>query len=75
MPKPECDMVENCPNPITHIGEKGFIYCAEHAPCRNGFERTRRMRPWEIKLLDAGKQLPSYRPLPKKHFASEVVNA
>jgi len=60
-----CDMRRDCTNPVTHIGEKGYIYCAEHALCRKGFERVRRMYVWELKLIEAGKPLPSYKPIRK----------
>jgi hypothetical protein len=56
-------MKRDCTNPVTHIGEKGFVYCAEHAPCRKGWERCRKMRVWELKLLAEGKPLPSYQPI------------
>jgi hypothetical protein len=60
-----CDMRRECTNTVTHIGEKGYVYCADHAPDRKGVERVRRMRVWELKLVLAGKQLPSYRLGPK----------
>jgi uncharacterized protein len=63
MSKPTCDMKRDCPNPVTHIGEKGFIYCAEHAPGRKRWEHCRQMRPWELKLIDSGTPLPSYEPI------------
>lgn len=62
---PTCDMTKDCPNRVTHIGEKGYVYCAACAPLRRGQERTRRMRPWELRLLAAGHPLPSYTPIPK----------
>jgi hypothetical protein len=63
MSKPTCDMKRDCPNPVTHIGERGFVYCAEHAPARKGWERCRQMRPWELKLIESGTPLPSYEPI------------
>lgn len=61
----QCDMEKDCRRPVTHIGERGWVYCAEHAECRRGFERCRRMRAWERALIEAGKQLPSYKPGPR----------
>lgn len=61
----KCDMDHGCTAPVTHIGEKGWVYCAEHAPCRSGWERCRRLRAFELRLLERGKALPSYAPLSK----------
>lgn len=63
----QCDMKQDCKAPVTHIGEKGYIYCREHAIERRQFvgERTRKMRAWELKLVRAGIPLPSYRPICK----------
>ncbi len=55
-----CDMVKDCPERVTHIGEKGYVYCAKHAPLRQGWERTRKLRAWEVKQLQEGKPLRSY---------------
>ena len=50
-----CDMVAGCENPITHIGEKGYIYCADHVGRRGGVERCRRLTAAEKReLLDVG---------------------
>lgn len=59
-----CQMIDNCANPVTHIGEKGYIYCTFHALRRraSGYESTRKMRAWELRWINAGKTLPSYRP-------------
>ena len=42
-----CDMRKDCAEAVTHIGSKGYIYCAKHAVQRreSGYERTRAMRP------------------------------
>lgn len=55
--KLKCDMREGCKNPVTHIGEKGYVYCASHAPDRRGYENTRKLRPAEIKKLEAGETI------------------
>jgi hypothetical protein len=60
-----CDMVVDCPNPVTHIGEKGYVYCASCVPCRRGVERCRLMRPWERKMVAAGEPLPTYKRMNK----------
>jgi hypothetical protein len=59
----QCDMRASCKNPVTHAGEKGWIYCATCAPSRAGWERCRKLRPWELTLLRAGIPLPSYAPV------------
>lgn len=53
---------------VTHIGSKGYVYCAACAVRRrqSGYEQTRKMRAWELELINNGKQLPSYRPTTKK---------
>lgn len=68
----QCEMSRSCQEPVTHIGSKGYIYCKEHGVARRtyGFESTRKMRPWELRLIDAGKPLPSYKPGPEPKEAS-----
>jgi hypothetical protein len=61
--QPGCEMVKDCPNPVTHIGSKGYVYCTLHAPERKGWEGTRKMRKWEIELLKNGQAVPSYKPM------------
>lgn len=55
--KLQCDMRENCQNPVTHIGNKGWTYCAKHSKDRKGYERTRKMTKAEIKKLESGGQI------------------
>lgn len=59
-----CDMRKDCTARVTHIGNKGYVYCEAHAIIRrqSGAERTRRMRLWECKMIAQGKPLPSYKP-------------
>lgn len=63
----QCDMKNECTQTVTHIGEKGYIYCAEHAIERRVYvgEHTRKMRKWEIDLIKSGKPLPTYKRLPR----------
>lgn len=49
-----CNMVRECAESVTHIGEKGYTYCAAHVGLRSGVERCRKLRPWEIHALNAG---------------------
>lgn len=61
--KLKCDMKAECANPVTHIEDKGWVYCTEHATLRRGIHRIRKMQPWEIRRLEAGKPLQSYEPI------------
>lgn len=64
---PTCEMRAECTAPVTHIGDGGYVYCAPHALDRRAarWEKTRRMRPWELRWVAAGRPLPSYRPAPE----------
>lgn len=64
-----CNMRDDCAEPVTHIGNKGYIYCSSHAVQRHGYERTRKMRPWELRWIAAGLALPSYKPGPEPVIA------
>jgi len=65
--KVKCDMTTVCIKTVTHIGDKGYAYCTDHGQARraSGYERVRKMRVGEVRLLEAGKPLPSYTPGPK----------
>lgn len=74
----QCEQADECRAPVTHIGEKGWIYCGEHAVDRRtyGYERTRKLRKWELDLLRAGKPVPSYAPIPRHRYrADEAARA
>ena len=66
------DMRKDCAEAVTHIGSKGYIYCAKHAVDRrqSGYERTRAMRAWELKLIAAGQPLPSDQPVSRRHLGA-----
>lgn len=61
----QCDMSHDCTRTVTHVEEKGWVYCAEHGIARRTHRRCRRLRPWEVLMLRKGQPLPSYKPLPK----------
>lgn len=63
-----CDMKDDCSNQVTHIGEKGYVYCGACAPERRGWERVRRMHQWELRLLQRGEPVPSYRPITQREY-------
>lgn len=54
-----CEMSGTCDSPVTHIGSKGYVYCAAHAIDRRvaGCENTRKMAKWEIAKLQDGGQI------------------
>lgn len=58
----QCDMRSECRAEVTHIGSKGYVYCAEHAITRrqSGYERTRRMLKREIEQLKRNEPLKEY---------------
>ena len=61
--KLQCEMEDECSNVVTHIEDKGYIYCAEHARERrmSGFGgRCRKMRPHELRRVQAGLQIKKY---------------
>lgn len=57
-PTPEtltCDMENDCTAPVTHVDEKGWLYCATHGPQRRQSGRQcRKLTAAEIKRLQAG---------------------
>lgn len=51
-----CEMSRECSARVTHLGEKGFIYCEPHARQRTRAvgERTRALSSDELATLHAG---------------------
>jgi hypothetical protein len=47
-----CDMEKNCSEPVTHIDNKGFVYCSKHAVRRKASVPTRAIKPAELKKLE-----------------------
>lgn len=60
----QCDMERECTSPVAYLDEKGFSYCTEHGKDRKCSHRCRKLRPWELRWMREGKQLPSYEPRP-----------
>ena len=58
--KLHCDMEHECCEPITHIDNKGFVYCTSHGESRRNSHPCRKLRPHELKKLQAGGQLARY---------------
>jgi hypothetical protein len=55
-----CDMKEDCDQPVTHIDEKGWVYCEQHGKSRKQSMRCRKLTQQELKKLEKGEPLSSY---------------
>lgn len=55
-----CDMTNDCHEPITHIDEKGYIYCRAHGIQRKTCCRCRQLQPAELNRLKRGEALQRY---------------
>lgn len=55
-----CDMRRGCRQAVTHIDDKGYIYCHAHGVERKGYRPCRLLTPKELKQLKAGMPLASY---------------
>lgn len=49
-----CDMVLGCAKPVTHIDDKGYVYCTDHGQDRQRSRRCRKMTDRELSTLRAG---------------------
>ncbi len=49
-----CDMERTCSSPVTHMDEKGFVYCAAHGNDRKYTMRCRKLAVWELERITAG---------------------
>ena len=58
--KLQCDMESTCEDKVTHIDEKGFIYCKSHGHGRKSTMHCRQLKPSELKDIEAGKQIAEY---------------
>jgi hypothetical protein len=57
----KCDMSEACEEPVTHLDEKGFVYCTKHGVQRRGSgHRCRKLKPSELRQLKSGQPLAKY---------------
>lgn len=56
-----CDWRRECTKPVTHIGEKGYVYCESDVSNRHGYERTRRLLVSEVEQLKRGEPLKSFK--------------
>lgn len=56
----KCDMTIDCDQPVTHVDQKGYVYCTTHGIQRRGYQPCRTMRPFEITRLTSGQPLTKY---------------
>lgn len=56
----KCDMTKECGEPITHLDERGFIYCARHGKQRQMSMRCRKLNEKELAFIKEEKPLASY---------------
>ncbi len=52
-----CDWRKECENRVTHIGEKGYVYCEADAHHRSGTERVRELSVRERETLERGERV------------------
>jgi hypothetical protein len=56
-----CDMNRECAKAVTHIDNKGFVYCTDHGELRKLSRRNcRKLRPHEVNRLKRGEQVIRY---------------
>lgn len=58
--KLSCDMKCSCKEPITHIDNKGFIYCQSHGEQRKYSVPCRKLTKKELETLKSGQPIKSY---------------
>ena len=56
----QCDMDNDCTAEISHLDEKGYIYCTDHGVARREWKRCRKLRPWELRKIQRGETLNRY---------------
>ena len=55
-----CDMTEDCTDTVTHIDQKGYVYCTEHGIERRSWVPCRKLRAHEVTQLGRGEPLARY---------------
>jgi hypothetical protein len=53
-------MTDKCTEPVTHIDDKGYIYCSHHGLYRRFYRRCRKLRPHEMRRLQRGELVKHY---------------
>ena len=72
-----CDWRPDCCAEVTHIGEKGYVYCAGHVGNRRGVERCRKLLASERRALERGEKIASFdrKPAPVVSEADEFLTS
>jgi hypothetical protein len=70
----QCDMTTDCANPVTHVDEKGFIYCCDHGVTRKNYCRCRKLLSNELRTLRNGKPI-HYDPRLNRKYAEHDQRA
>lgn len=55
-----CDMKKDCVAPVTHIDNKGYVYCTEHGIERRDCRPCRKLKAKERLQLLRGEPLAKY---------------
>lgn len=56
----KCEMNHTCANAVTHLDNKGFIYCTFHGLQRRTTHPCRKLRAYEVKRLERGEAVKRY---------------
>jgi len=49
-----CDMLRSCEQPVTHIDNRGYVYCQAHGLARRAACPCRQLRASERRRLERG---------------------
>lgn len=55
-----CDMVKGCSDQVSHLDNKGYVYCSKHSLVRKQSHRCRKLKPAELRRLEQGQSLERY---------------
>ncbi len=50
----KCDGAHECMATVTHVDEKGYVYCRAHGIRRKSYRRCRQLTAHETKILISG---------------------
>lgn len=57
---PWCDGMRYCEQPVTHLDDKGYVYCTNHGTQRAQHRACRAMTDVEIERLAHGQQIERF---------------
>lgn len=71
-----CQMRDDCESPVTHIDNKGYVYCADHGPQRRASGTPcRKLTRAELNTLRSGQPIASYSRRPAKRLRERTSYA